>query len=323
MFVIVTGCAGFIGSHLTEKLLGQGHQVLGVDCFIDYYPRKVKENNLKGFLNHENFIFMQKHIEDITSKDMLFNNLKQVDVIFHLAAQAGVRGSWGDEFRQYTIHTFEAAQKVLEVARKLNVKKFVYASSSSVYGNHPIMPVQEDSGADLWPVSPYGVTKLAGEKLCKLYSETYGLPIAVLRYFTIYGPRQRPDMGFMKFIDSILNGKEINVYGDGEQTRDFTFISDAIEATITAANADLKYETINVAGGARVTVNGVLKMLEDISGKPAKKTYIEKQQGDVQHTYADITKAKRLLNYDPKVNLTQGLKAQFDWYINEFIPLIA
>ncbi|HIH13625.1 MAG TPA: NAD-dependent epimerase/dehydratase family protein [Nanoarchaeota archaeon] len=321
MFVIVTGCAGFIGSHITEKLLEQGHQVLGVDCFIDYYPRKVKENNLKHFINHENFIFIQKHIEDITSKGLLFNNLQQVDTIFHLAAQAGVRGSWGDEFRQYTVHTFEATQKILEVARKLNVKKFIYASSSSVYGNYPTMPMQEDSGSDLWPVSPYGVTKLAGEKLCKLYFETYGLPTAVLRYFTIYGPRQRPDMGFMKFIDSILNGKEIKVYGDGNQTRDFTFITDAVEATLAAASANLKYETINVAGGARVTVNDVLKILEGISGKPANKVHIEKQQGDVQHTYADITKAKRLLNYNPKVNLAQGLKAQFDWYVNEYLKI--
>ncbi len=320
MFALVTGCAGFVGSHLVEKLLERGDYVVGIDCFTDYYSRKIKESNMQPFIDNPDFVFIRKHVEDITSKDIMFNNLKNVDVIFHLAAQAGVRGSWGDDFHYYTLHTFEAAQKILEVARKLNLKQFVFASSSSVYGNHPELPMQEDTVKELWPVSPYGVTKLASEKLCKIYHESYGLPIAVLRYFTVYGPRQRPDMAFMKFINLILNDREITIYGDGNQTRDFTYISDAVDATLAAANAKISFENINIGGGSRITVNEVLHILEKIVGKQAKVKFVERQQGDVLHTYADITKAKRLLNYSPKINLESGLRAQADWYIKEYIP---
>ncbi|MEK6923575.1 MAG: NAD-dependent epimerase/dehydratase family protein [Nanoarchaeota archaeon] len=317
---LVTGCAGFIGSHLTEKLLEQGHRVIGVDCFTDYYSKDLKEKNIKKFINHKNFTFIRKSIEDITSDDLVFNNLKDIEAIFHLAAQAGVRASWGDDFRHYTIHTFEATQKMLEVARKLNVKKFVFASSSSVYGDVEIFPILENSG-ELNPKSPYGVTKLASEKLCHLYHKTFGLPIICLRYFTVYGPRQRPDMGFTKFITAIETNNSINVYGDGTQTRDFTYVSDVVDATISAANCKSNFAIINIAGGSRVDLNSVIATLRTISGKQFEVKNIQNQLGDVKHTHASIDLAKSLLNYNPKVKLEEGLANQYKWYKDEFLRI--
>ena len=318
---LVTGCAGFIGSHLTEKLLEQGHYVVGIDCLTDYYKRNIKENNMKNFIGHKNFVFVRKHIEDLTSKDILFNNLKGTKAIFHLAAQAGVRGSWGDDFRYYTIHTFEATQRLLEVARKLNIDKFVYASSSSVYGDIGTYPTKEDSG-ELWPVSPYGVTKLASEKLCNLYHKAYNLPIINLRYFTVYGPRQRPDMGFMKFLDAIHNNRTIKIHGDGSATRDFTYVSDVVDATIAAASCKSDFEIINIAGGSRVNLNEVMDVLRRVTDKEVKTENILEQLGDVKHTYADIETARSLLNYNPKVKLNEGLASQYKWYKDEFLKII-
>ena len=318
---LVTGCAGFIGSHLTEKLLEQGHYVIGIDCLTDYYKRNIKENNMKNFIEHKNFVFVRKHIEDLTSKDILFNNLKGTKAIFHLAAQAGVRGSWGDDFRYYTIRTFEATQRLLEVARTIDVDKFVYASSSSVYGDIGKYPTKEDSG-ELWPVSPYGVTKLAGEKLCKLYNNSYNLPVTGLRYFTVYGPRQRPDMGFMKFFDAIESNRAIKIHGDGSATRDFTYISDAVDATIAAATCKSDFSIANIAGGSRVNLNEVITSLRNVTGKDIKTENIPEQLGDVKHTYADIETARSLLNYNPKVKLNEGLASQYKWYKDEFLKII-
>jgi len=318
---LVTGCAGFIGSHLTEKLLEQGHYVVGIDCLTDYYKRNIKENNMKNFIGHKNFVFVRKHIEDLTSKDILFNNLKGTKAIFHLAAQAGVRGSWGDDFRYYTIHTFEATQRLLEVARKLNIDKFVYASSSSVYGDIGTYPTKEGSG-ELWPVSPYGVTKLASEKLCNLYHKAYNLPIINLRYFTVYGPRQRPDMGFMKFLDAIHNNRTIKIHGDGSATRDFTYVSDVVDATIAAASCKSDFEIINIAGGSRVNLNEAMDVLRRVTDKEVKTENILEQLGDVKHTYADIETARSLLNYNPKVKLNEGLASQYKWYKDEFLKII-
>ena len=318
---LVTGCAGFIGSHLTEKLLEQGHYVIGIDCLTDYYKRNIKENNMKNFIGHKNFVFVRKHIEDLTSKDILFNNLKGTKAIFHLAAQAGVRGSWGDDFRYYTIHTFEATQRLLEVARTIDVDKFVYASSSSVYGDIGKYPTKEDSG-ELWPVSPYGVTKLASEKLCNLYHKAYNLPIINLRYFTVYGPRQRPDMGFMKFLDAIHNNRTIKIHGDGSATRDFTYVSDVVDATIAAASCKSDFEIINIAGGSRVNLNEVMDVLRRVTDKEVKTENILEQLGDVKHTYADIETARSLLNYNPKVKLNEGLASQYKWYKDEFLKII-
>jgi len=290
MKVLVTGGAGFIGSHLIDRLLELGYEVIGIDCFTDYYSREVKEKNIANALNHRNFELIE---EDILEMD----KFPEVDYVFHEAAQAGVRASWGKSFEIYTRNNIEATQKLLEFYKDKEIKKFVYASSSSVYGDAEL-PMRENSL--LKPVSPYGVTKLAAENLCYLYWKNYGLPVISLRYFTVYGPRQRPDMAIYKFVKSILESVEIVVYGDGTQTRDFTFIDDVIEATLLAANADdnLNGKVFNVGSGSRISVNELIKRIEDITEKKAKIKYIGKQKGDVKDTWADVSAAKKGIGMD-------------------------
>jgi nucleoside-diphosphate-sugar epimerase len=300
MNALVTGCAGFIGSHLVDKLLEIGYKVIGIDCVTDYYPRAIKEENIAVALEHKNFEFIEEDVLEI-------DQFPSVDYVFHLAAQAGVRASWGSSFKIYTRNNIEATQKLLEFYKSRKIKKFVFASSSSVYGDAEL-PMKEDSL--LKPVSPYGVTKLAGENLCYLYWKNYNLPTVSLRYFTVYGPRQRPDMAIQKFVRVILDGEEIVVYGDGEQTRDFTYIDDVIEANLLAANNDLAGETFNVGGGSRISVNDLVKLIEKITGKTAKIAYMEKQKGDVNDTLADITKTTRLLKWASKTKIEEGLKRQ-------------
>jgi len=238
MKALVTGCAGFIGSHLTERLLREGYEVIGIDCFTDYYAREIKERNTENALNQKNFKLIE---EDILEMD----KFPEVDYVFHEAAQAGVRASWGKSFKIYTRNNIETTQKLLEFYKDLNIKKFVYASSSSVYGDAEL-PMKEDSL--LKPVSPYGVTKLAAENLCYLYWKNYNVPTVSVRYFTVYGPRQRPDMAIHKFVKAIFNGDEITVFGDGTQTRDFTYVDDAVEATILAAESNSIGEVYNIGG---------------------------------------------------------------------------
>jgi UDP-glucose 4-epimerase len=302
--ILITGCAGFIGSHLVNKLLEQGYEeVIGIDCFSDYYPKKIKEANISDARNHKNFKCIE---EDLLEMD----EYPAVDYVFHLAAQAGVRASWGKSFEIYTRNTIEATQKLLEFYKAKKIKKFVYASSSSVYGDAEL-PMREDSL--LKPVSPYGVTKLAGENLCYLYWKNYNVPTVSLRFFTVYGPRQRPDMAIHKFVKAILNIEEISVFGDGMQTRDFTFVDDAVEATILAAENDLVGEVFNVGGGSRISVIDLIKAIEDITGKIAKIRYIEKQKGDVRDTLAEITKTIKLLKWTPKISIDEGLRRQIKW----------
>ncbi|HID44096.1 MAG TPA: NAD-dependent epimerase/dehydratase family protein [Archaeoglobaceae archaeon] len=304
---LVTGCAGFIGSHLTDKLLDNGYYVIGIDCFTDYYPRKIKEANLEKALENANFKLIIKDILDI-------DEFPKVDYVFHEAAQAGVRTSWGKTFEIYARNNILATQKLLEFYKDSDIKKFVYASSSSVYGDVSNLPMKEESLLN--PLSPYGVTKLAAENLCYLYYKNYNFPIVSLRYFTVYGPRQRPDMAFNKFVRNLINGKEIMIYGNGEQTRDFTYIDDVVRATILAAENDGVGEVLNIGGGSRISINKVISILEEITGKEAKIKYIEKQRGDVMHTYADVNKAKRLLGWNAKVNIKDGLKKYVEWVIN-------
>ena len=235
----------------------------------------------------------------------------EVDFVFHLAAQAGVRASWGKSFEIYTRNNVEATQKLLEFYKDLNIKKFVYASSSSVYGDAEL-PMKEDSL--LKPVSPYGVTKLAGENLCYLYWKNYEVPTVSLRYFTVYGPRQRPDMAIHKFIKVIFEGDEITVFGDGTQTRDFTFVNDAVEANILAAKGDIVGEVFNIGGGSRISVNELIKKIEDITEEKARVKYVEKQKGDVRDTWADVSKANKLLHWTPKVIISDGLKNFVEWF---------
>lgn len=298
MKALVTGCVGFIGSHLVDKLLELGYEVIGIDCFTDYYSKEIKEANISNALNHDNFEFIEEDILNL-------NEYPEVDYVFHEAAQAGVRASWGKSFEIYTRNNVQATQKLLEFYKDSNIKKFVYASSSSVYGDAEL-PMREDSL--LKPVSPYGVTKLAGEYLCYLYWKNYSVPAISLRYFTVYGPRQRPDMAIHKFVKAILNDEEITVFGDGTQTRDFTFVDDAVEANILAAENDLVGEVFNIGGGSRISVNELIKRMEDITEKRIKVNYIEKQKGDVKDTLADTSRAKELLSWSPKVDIKEGLK---------------
>ena len=304
MKALVTGCAGFIGSHLTERLLRKGYEVIGIDCFTDYYAREIKERNIENALNEKNFKLIGEDILEM-------NEYPEVDYVFHEAAQAGVRASWGNSFEIYTRNNIETTQKLLEFYKDREIKKFVYASSSSVYGDAEL-PMREDSL--LKPVSPYGVTKLAGENLCYLYWRNYNVPTVSLRYFTVYGPRQRPDMAIHKFVKAILNGEEITVFGDGTQTRDFTFIDDVVEANILAGNSEIEGGVFNVGGGSRISVNKLIKLLEEIIGKEARIKYIEKQKGDVWDTLADTTKISNELNWEPEVKIEEGLKMFVEWY---------
>ena len=303
MKMLVTGGAGFIGSHLVDKLLEQGYEVIGIDCFTDYYSREIKEKNIQNALNHKNF--------ELIAEDILeMEEYPEVDYVFHLAAQAGVRASWGKSFEIYTRNNIEATQRLLEFYKEHEIKKIVYASSSSVYGDAEL-PMKEET--ILKPVSPYGVTKLAGENLCYLYWKNYGVPVTSLRYFTVYGPGQRPDMAISKFVRAILNGEEITVYGNGTQTRDFTFVDDIVEATLLAAKGNIVGEVFNVGGGSRISVNELIGIMENIIGRKAKVKYVAKQKGDVRDTLADITKTTRLLKWTPKIKIEEGLRGQIKW----------
>ncbi len=304
---LVTGVAGFIGSHLAERLVAEGYEVIGVDCFTDYYPRPVKERNLSALHNSDRFRFIEA---DLRYADLGIL-LDGVDYVFHQAAQAGVRASWGENFAIYTEHNVLATQRLLEAVKGRRLAKFIYASSSSIYGNTPDLPMREDSLPR--PVSPYGVTKLAGEHLCQLYHSNFGVPTVSLRYFTVYGPRQRPDMAFHRFIRAILEGKPLTVYGDGEQTRDFTYISDAVEANLLAMRHAPPGTIFNIGGGSRVTINQAIGLLARITGEKAIVEYQEPQHGDVRHTLADTSAAREVLGFTPKVGLEEGLRAQVAW----------
>ena len=304
---LVTGAAGFIGSHLSEKLLHAGYQVVGIDCLTDYYSERIKKDNLLSLMKSKGFQFVQADLCE-TNLDVLLNG---VYYVFHQAAQAGVRASWGKDFEIYTRNNIEATQKLLEKAKDYPLEKFVFASSSSVYGDVEKFPMNEND--PVHPVSPYGVTKLASENLCVLYYKNFQVPTVSLRYFTVYGPRQRPDMAFHKFIKAVMLGEEIVIYGDGEQTRDFTFFSDAIEANYQAALKGKPGAVYNVGGGSKISVNQLFPILEKVTGKPVKVKYIEKQKGDVNHTAADISKAQADLTYKPQVDIQTGLEHEAAW----------
>ncbi len=307
MRCLVTGVAGFVGSHLSERLLDLGHEVVGVDRFADYYPRPMKERNLESARERPGFRFVEA---DLASVD-LAPLVEGCEMIFHQAAQAGVRASWGQSFADYVQDNVLSTQRLLEAARNAGTKKVIYASSSSVYGETPDLPMRENSLPR--PFSPYGVTKLAAEHLCELYRNNFGLPTTSLRYFTVYGPRQRPDMGFHRFIKALLQDGSIPVFGDGEQTREFTFVSDIVEANILAMD-ESKLGVFNVGGGSRVTLNEVLQTLAEVVGKELRIERLGKQAGDVRHTVADTTLAREVLGFVPRVGLREGLEAQVAWH---------
>ncbi len=309
---LITGVAGFIGSHLAEQLAEEGFDVVGIDSFEDNYPRWIKEKNIENLLKHPKFTFIKASLlsDNLFRSSQMLSNLKEMEYIFHQAAQAGVRRSWGKDFEIYTNSNILATQKLLEVAKGLNIKKFVYASSSSVYGDAENLPVKENASPK--PLSPYGASKLAAESLCYLYWKSFGVPVVSLRYFTVYGPRQRPDMAFHKFIKGILRDEEIYIYGSGEQTRDFTYISDIVKANLLALNAP-SGEIFNIGGGNRITLTDVLSLIETLIGKKAGVKKTNTRKGDVHDTWADIKKANSFMGYSPKISLKEGLKKQISW----------
>jgi UDP-glucose 4-epimerase len=303
----VTGVAGFIGSTLAERLLAEGADVVGVDSLTDYYPRAFKERNLASLQGRPRFRFLESSIQAADLAALLQDRTH----VFHLAAQAGVRKSWGRDFAVYTTNNIEATQVLLEAATKAKLDRFVYASSSSVYGDKVSIPMREDARPQ--PISPYGVSKLAAEQLCYLYHVAYGLPTVALRYFTVYGPRQRPDMGFHRFLRAALTSEPITVYGDGEQTRDFTYISDVVAATMAAAERGVAGRVYNIGGGSRVSINEVLAMIGRLCGGQVRTVDGGIQRGDMRHTYADTSLARIDLAFRPSVALEEGLAAERDW----------
>lgn len=307
MKALVTGVAGFIGSHLTGTLLDRGAQVTGIDCFTDYYARSIKEANLAHNRSREGFRFVEARIQDADLPGLLDG----VTHVFHLAAQAGVRKSWGRDFRTYTDNNVDASQRLLEACVGLPLQRFVYASSSSIYGDNAAIPMREDALPQ--PVSPYGVTKLAAEQLCYLYQSNHGVPTTSLRYFTVYGPRQRPDMGFHRFIRAAIKGEPITLYGDGEQTRDFTFVKDAVAATAAAGTQGVPGRAYNIGGGSRVSINQVLHMIGRIAGRPLDVRREPAQKGDMRDTFADTGLAKMDLGFAPTVSLEEGIEAEYRW----------
>ncbi len=307
MKCLITGVAGFIGSSLADNLLGQGNQVLGIDCLTDYYSPQIKKNNIEPLLQNKKFVFKAANI---LSTD-LSEYLQEIDIIYHLASQPGVRGSWGKNFSIYVENNIRATQILLEACIDLPIKKFIYASSSSVYGEVTLLPVKED--IPLRPISPYGVTKLAGENLALLYYKAWGIPVVSLRYFTVFGPKQRPDMAFSCFLKAALNDEPIQIFGTGNQTRDFTYIQDATMGTMLAAEGGRPGQMYNIGGGKRIRLNEVLNIIEKVIGKRLKIERIDAQKGDVQHTFADISKAQRDFNYKPKFPLPKGIEKQYTW----------
>lgn len=300
---MVTGCAGFIGSTLCDKLLQDNHEVVGVDSFTANYGRSIKERNLTGLLTHPKFHFIEQDLLQLDLPALL----QGINVVYHQAALPGVRSSWGNHFAQYVNQNILATQLLLEAVKVSSVEKVIYASSSSVYGGMT-GPTPEDSS--LHPISPYGVTKLSAEQLCQLYARNFGLPIISLRYFTVFGPRQRPDMAMHKFIVSMLQGTTIEVYGDGDQTRDFTFVDDVVTANLIAANSKDIGQVFNIGGGCRTSINQLIQIIERLTGLNAEVKYLAPQPGDPQHTWSNIDKARSLLGYDPKFDLERGIYLQ-------------
>lgn len=310
MRTLVTGVAGFIGSHLAQTLAADGHQVRGVDCFTDYYDPGVKRSNISGLLADGGMELVEA---DLRHAD-LGPLLSDVDVVFHQAGQPGVRLSWSSGFQAYVDHNILVTQRLLEALKESAVRRLVFASSSSVYGNAPSYPTPESALPR--PHSPYGVTKLAAENLCVLYGANWDVPTVALRYFTVYGPRQRPDMALHRFIESALDGREIPVFGTGDQVRDFSFVADVVGANLAAATAEVPPGTVvNVAGGSPVTVNELIALLSELLGRSIPVRRLPPQPGDVERTGASTARAQELLGWRPRTDLRTGLAQQVAWHL--------
>jgi nucleoside-diphosphate-sugar epimerase len=310
--VLVTGAAGFVGSHLCQGLLDQGYTVTGVDGFTDYYARALKEANLAPLGGQERFHFVDA---DLMTMDLgaFLRGEGPVAAICHLAAQPGVRGSWGQRFEVYVRNNVLVTQRLLEAAVGVGRPRVILASSSSVYGNPRALPCREETA--LAPVSPYGVTKAAAEQLCRLYGAVHDLPVTILRLFTVYGPRQRPDMAFSRFFQALQRREEITIFGDGRQTRDFTYVDDVVAAFGRALRQGRAGGVYNVAGGSRTSLREALALLAEVTGREPQIRWRPAQAGDARDTWGDIQRAGRELGYAPRVDLRAGLARQWEWLV--------
>ena len=310
MKILITGVAGFIGSHLSETLLNEGHKIVGFDNFDPFYDREIKERNLEKSLSIEAFSLIEGDLNNSADMKTLFSGQKY-DVVIHLAAKAGVRPSIKHPL-DYTKVNILGTQNLLEMMKIEGIKRLVFASSSSVYGNSAVVPYNEDMNVNN-PISPYAATKVAGEVLCSAYWQLFGISATCLRFFTVYGPRQRPEMAIAKFIRKAYNGESISVFGDGTSSRDFTYIDDIIQGVVSAVHTDLGYEIINLGESATIDLNSLITLIEKLTDKEVKKDHFEMQPGDVFTTYADISKAKDLLNYKPTTNMEEGISKYIEW----------
>jgi nucleoside-diphosphate-sugar epimerase len=310
---LVTGAAGFVGSSLVDKLLEEGQRVVGVDCFRDYYDPAIKRNNILSASQKPDFTLLERDLSasDLSWLDEAIPSSGKL-IIYHLAAQAGVRKSWGEHFSIYMNDNILATQRLLDWSlRRGNIQNFIFASSSSVYGEVRTLPLHEESTVPR-PYSPYGVTKLAAEQLTRLYSGNFGLPSVSLRFFTVYGPRQRPDMAFHKFIQSVLKAEPIEVYGDGSQSRDFTYIVDIVQG-LRLAESSTKGCVYNLGGGNRMRLLDVIDILEDAAGEKVEIDFQPAQSGDVRDTMASIELAERELGWKPVTPMLEGLLKEVAW----------
>lgn len=311
MYVLVTGTAGFIGSHLAEALLARGDRVVGVDEFTDFYDPAVKEDNLSALKGRQGFELIRGRLLDVDLPSLL----REVDVVFHLAAQAGVTPSWGANFDAYLERNVASTQRLLEAAKASPGSRIVFASSSSVYGNVERYPTREQDQTR--PHSPYGVTKLACEHLCRLYGDNWSVPTVVLRYFTVYGPRQRPDMAVHRLVEAALTGESFPLFTAGSTVRDLTFVSDVVDANLAVARRDTAPgTTVNIAGGSAVSLNDLIALVGEVTGRVIEVDRHPDRAGDVDRTGGDVSRAARLLDWGPKVPLRHGIEAQIAWHLN-------
>ena len=307
---LVTGSAGFIGSHVADACLERGDRVIGVDAMTDYYDVGQKRSNLQSALTDDRFEYLEVDIND-----MPLDLLDDVDVIYHQAGQPGVRSSWRDQFDEYVHRNVSATQRLLEAAVQRGVERFVYASSSSLYGNAERYPVDETMRPQ--PFSPYGVTKLAAEHLCSLYGGNFGLSTVSLRYFTVYGPRQRPDMATHRLFEAALNGTPFPLFGTGDQLRDFTYVGDVVRANLLAGEADVEPGlVVNIAGGGQCSMHDLIAAVEDVSGRTIQIDRLDPERGDVGRTGALTDRARELLGWEPQVALREGLQHQYEWHLS-------
>ena len=311
MTTLVTGAAGFIGSHLCEDLVRRGDNVVGLDCFLGNYDRQLKEGHLTRLAGETRFELIEAGILDADLRSLL----EGVDRVFHLAALPGVRSSWGQTFADYLTHNVMSTQVLLEACKRARTQRFTYASSSSVYGETSGLPMREDSSTS--PYSPYGVTKLAAENLVRLYHRNFGLPTVCVRYFTVYGPRQRPDMAIQRFLQAARDGTPIRVFGDGDQSRDFTYVGDIIDGTYCAAVTGQLGGVYNIGGGSCVTLNELIALIEAVSGVHLQVKREEAKPGDVRSTEADCSLAKAAFDFIPKTSLENGISKHWESLASE------